>query len=186
MAKLTIAEAAIRRSIARRHRYASADSWLGAAVLGSNDGLESVFGLVLGVAAGSGGNRHVVLLAALSEVIPAAMSMGSGELLEALTRREQGSRTERPALASVACGLSTGIGGVIPALPFFFSEGRPAVIMAAAVTLACMFGVGAAKCAVTGRVWWLSGLQMAAIGVATGVVTYAVMSTGVVRRIVGR
>lgn len=53
-------------------------NWLRAAVLGANDGIVSVAGLVMGVA-GAGVGRQGVLLAGVAAVIAGAVSMGGGE-----------------------------------------------------------------------------------------------------------
>jgi VIT1/CCC1 family predicted Fe2+/Mn2+ transporter len=86
-----------------------------------------------------------------------------------------GGKTEsNPIQAAIAAGVSTGIGAIIPVLPFFFMEGRPAIIVAAVVSLAAHFLVGAAKSLVTLRNWWSSGLEMTAAGAIVGGVLYGV------------
>ncbi|MFC3550495.1 VIT family protein [Lysobacter cavernae] len=52
--------------------------WLRAAVLGANDGIVSVSGLVVGVAA-SGATHSAVLLSGIAGVVAGAMSMAAGE-----------------------------------------------------------------------------------------------------------
>lgn len=52
--------------------------WLRAAVLGANDGIVSIAGLVVGVAA-SGANVTVVLASGVAGVVAGAMSMAAGE-----------------------------------------------------------------------------------------------------------
>jgi vacuolar iron transporter family protein len=80
----------------------------------------------------------------------------------------------RPAQAALAAGVSTGIGAMIPVLPFFWLLGWPGVVVAGAISLIAHFGVGAAKSLVTLRSWWASGLEMTAAGVVVGAATYAV------------
>jgi len=79
-----------------------------------------------------------------------------------------------PARAALAAGVSTGVGAMIPVLPFFWLLGWPGVIAAGVVSLLAHFGVGAAKSLVTLRSWWASGLEMTAAGVVVGAATYAV------------
>ncbi|HEY0503762.1 MAG TPA: VIT family protein [Lysobacter sp.] len=52
--------------------------WLRAAVLGANDGIVSVSGLVVGVAA-SGASHEVVLASGVAAIVAGAMSMAAGE-----------------------------------------------------------------------------------------------------------
>lgn len=62
---------------AEAHNLESA-SWLRAAVLGANDGIISVGGLVVGMAA-SGAGPAAVLTAGLASLVAGAMSMAAGE-----------------------------------------------------------------------------------------------------------
>ncbi|HEX6488773.1 MAG TPA: VIT1/CCC1 transporter family protein [Candidatus Dormibacteraeota bacterium] len=78
-----------------------------------------------------------------------------------------------PVQAGLAAGISTGVGALIPVLPFFFLRGISAVIAAAAVSLTAHFLVGAAKSLFTLRSWWAAGLEMTAAGVIVGGATYA-------------
>ena len=80
----------------------------------------------------------------------------------------------RPLQAALAAGISTGVGAIIPVIPFFFMTGAPAIITAAVVSLVAHFLVGAAKSLVTLRSWWASGLEMTLAGVVVGGVLYGV------------
>ncbi len=77
-----------------------------------------------------------------------------------------------PARAAVSSGVSTAIGAIVPVLPFFWLDGLTAIVVAASVSLAAHFLVGAAKSLMTIRSWWSSGLEMMAVGALEGVVTY--------------
>ncbi|MBV8163035.1 MAG: VIT1/CCC1 transporter family protein [Candidatus Eremiobacteraeota bacterium] len=79
-----------------------------------------------------------------------------------------------PVEAAVAAGVSTGVGAIIPVLPFFFMHGLPAMIVAAIVSLIAHFIVGALKSLVTLRSWWSSGLEMTLAGAIVGGVLYGV------------
>jgi VIT1/CCC1 family predicted Fe2+/Mn2+ transporter len=79
-----------------------------------------------------------------------------------------------PVQASLAAGISTGIGAIIPVIPFMITTGTVAIIAAAAVSLAAHFMVGAAKSLVTLRTWWSAGLEMTLAGVIVGGATYLV------------
>jgi VIT1/CCC1 family predicted Fe2+/Mn2+ transporter len=78
-----------------------------------------------------------------------------------------------PWTAAVAGLVSTGVGAMIPVIPFFFVSGTAGVLWAAAVSLVAHFAVGAAKSLFTLRSWWSSGLEMTAAGVLVGGATYA-------------
>jgi VIT1/CCC1 family predicted Fe2+/Mn2+ transporter len=62
-------------------------NWLRAAVLGANDGIVSVAGVVIGVAA-AGGNRAAVFVAGLAALVAGAISMGGGEYTSVSAQRD--------------------------------------------------------------------------------------------------
>jgi VIT1/CCC1 family predicted Fe2+/Mn2+ transporter/rubrerythrin len=102
------------------------------------------------------------------------LSRNPEAMLQTLVTEEMGGTGGggNPAQAAVAAGLSTGLGAFIPVLPFFWLHGTPAVLWAAAVSLAAHFVVGAAKSLFTLRSWWASGLEMTAAGLIVGGATY--------------
>lgn len=89
---------------------------------------------------------------------------------ERLSTTEDGLR--KPLTSAISGALSTAVGATIPIIPFFFLGGYTAVIVAAVISLAAHFAVGAAKSLVTIRSWWSSGLEMTIVGAVEGVVTY--------------
>jgi VIT1/CCC1 family predicted Fe2+/Mn2+ transporter len=98
-------------------------------------------------------------------------------MLQALTAEEfgiAGGGGGDPVQASLAAGISTGLGAIVPVIPFFFTTGTTAIVLAAIVSLAAHFLVGAAKSLVTLRTWWSAGLEMTLAGVIVGGATYAV------------
>lgn len=62
-------------------------NWLRAAVLGANDGIVSVAGLVIGVV-GATPDRTALLTAGLAGVIAGSLSMGAGEYVSVSTQRD--------------------------------------------------------------------------------------------------
>ena len=83
----------MRRWHAEDHRSEHA-GWLRAAVLGANDGIVSVAGLVVGVAA-SGASHGVVLASGIAGVVAGAMSMAAGEYVSVMSQAD----TERADIA---------------------------------------------------------------------------------------
>jgi VIT1/CCC1 family predicted Fe2+/Mn2+ transporter/ferritin-like protein len=105
------------------------------------------------------------------------MSHNPDAMLKALTAEEFGGASgeeHHATQAAVAAGLSTGVGAIIPVLPFFFTTGTPAIIAAAVVSLVAHFLVGAAKSLVTLRSWWSAGLEMTLAGVIVGGALYVI------------
>lgn len=69
---------------------------------------------------------------------------------------------------------ATAVGAFIPIIPFFFSSGIPAIVLAASISLLAHFSVGAAKSLMTVRPWWKTGLELTAFGAVEGIVTYSI------------
>jgi vacuolar iron transporter family protein len=97
-------------------------------------------------------------------------------MLRALASEELGGVGDRgdPTQAALAAGISTGIGAIIPVIPFIFTTGTLAIVLAAIISLIAHFLVGAAKSLVTLRTWWAAGLEMTLAGVLVGGATYLV------------
>lgn len=98
-------------------------------------------------------------------------------MLSALGAEEFGiSSTDggNPTQAATAAGISTGIGAIVPVIPFMITTGTVATIAAAVVSLVAHFLVGAAKSLVTLRSWWAAGLEMTAAGVIVGGALYGI------------
>ncbi|MBV9421944.1 MAG: VIT1/CCC1 transporter family protein, partial [Solirubrobacterales bacterium] len=79
-----------------------------------------------------------------------------------------------PVQAAAAAGISTGLGAIVPVIPFMITTGTAAIVAAAAISLVAHFLVGAAKSLVTLRTWWAAGLEMTLAGVIVGGATYAI------------
>lgn len=62
-------------------------NWLRAAVLGANDGIVSVAGLVVGVA-GATTNKHAIFIAGLAGLVAGALSMAAGEYVSVSSQRD--------------------------------------------------------------------------------------------------
>jgi VIT1/CCC1 family predicted Fe2+/Mn2+ transporter len=62
-------------------------NWLRAGVLGANDGIVSVAGIVLGVA-GATTDRTAILIAGVAGLVAGAMSMAAGEYVSVRTQRD--------------------------------------------------------------------------------------------------
>ncbi|HLI57981.1 MAG TPA: VIT1/CCC1 transporter family protein [Actinomycetota bacterium] len=109
-----------------------------------------------------------------ADELAAKLAQSREGLLKVMISEELGGAQggENPAQAALAAGLSTGLGAMVPVLPFFWLHGPTAVIWAAVVSLVAHFLVGAAKSLVTLRTWWSAGLEMTLAGIIVGGCTY--------------
>ena len=96
------------------------------ATFGLADGLMSMLGVVLYLM----GHQSLIFPAALSGGISSALSMAGGEWL---------SDSENGLGASCVMGAATGLGAILPALPYAFGTGPAAV--AESVVICCLIGV---------------------------------------------
>jgi vacuolar iron transporter family protein len=78
-----------------------------------------------------------------------------------------------PVLSAVSAAISTGLGALIPIIPFFFLTGFAAVLWAAGISLVAHFAIGAAKTLITGRSVFVSGMEMTIVGAVEAAITYS-------------
>jgi VIT1/CCC1 family predicted Fe2+/Mn2+ transporter len=105
------------------------------------------------------------------------MSQHPDAMLRALSAEEFGTATAdsgNATQAALAAGISTGLGAIVPVIPFIFTTGTTAIVAAAIVSLLAHFLVGAAKSLVTLRTWWAAGLEMTLAGLIVGGATYLI------------
>jgi VIT1/CCC1 family predicted Fe2+/Mn2+ transporter/rubrerythrin len=97
-------------------------------------------------------------------------------MLRLLTVEELGGAKAagNPVQGALAAGISTGLGAIIPVIPFIWLTGNAGIVVAGVVSLIAHFAVGAAKSLFTLRSWWSSGLEMTLAGIIVGGLTYAV------------
>lgn len=114
--------------------------------------------------------------ASTADELAQRMSSQPDAMLKVLATEEFGSAEHRgdPAQAALAAGVSTGLGAIVPVIPFMITTGTAAIVAAAVVSIVAHFLVGAAKSLVTLRIWWSAGLEMTLAGVIVGGATYLV------------
>jgi VIT1/CCC1 family predicted Fe2+/Mn2+ transporter/rubrerythrin len=113
---------------------------------------------------------------AAADALAERLAQEPDAMLKALAAEEfgQSEHPGNPAQAAIAAGLSTGVGAIIPVIPFIFATGTGAIVAAAIISIIAHFLVGAAKSLVTLRTWWAAGLEMTLAGVIVGGATYVI------------
>ena len=164
-------------------------------ILGGQDGLVNVLGLVLGIAAATAQTR-VIIVAGLAATFSESIAMAGVAYTSALADRDYNvSRLQREkrgiegrademvmsppgnsGLVSGAAitGIATLVGSLIPLIPFFFLPLGPAVIVALPLCATVLFGVGAYKALTTVGDWRISGGQMLLIGMVSSFAGYVI------------
>jgi hypothetical protein len=128
-----------------------------AVILGAADGLTIVLGLLMGL-------RHHQ-----SAIFDAAQSAGLAELVGmAAALWLSSSRSFKNFLAAMACGVTTALACVIPAVPYLYSTGWTAL----GSSLALLAGLAAIVCWVRTEKGWLAVLETYGVLSAAGVLCY--------------
>ncbi len=114
-----------------------------------------------------------------AQQLAARMAENPEQMLKTLASEELGLSAEtfpNPWREGLSAAVFTALGAFIPVIPFFFTDGMPAVIASFVISSLAYFAVGASKVLVTGRNWLRSGMEMLLIGLGVGIVTYAIGS----------
>ncbi len=100
------------------------------AIFGASDGLMSILGPVMFFASR---DPRLVFPVALMGAVSASASMAGGEQMSA---------EQETIWAPAAMGAATFTGSVLPAIPYLFTRGLPAICCTAAICVAVALGVG--------------------------------------------
>jgi vacuolar iron transporter family protein len=157
---------------------AIARHYVGDLVYGANDGLITTFAVVAGVAGGALSAKATLIIGA-ANLFADGLSMAVGNYLSirshegALAAQDLPEEEAHPAKHGMATLLAfVGAGGV-PLLPFILLSGpAPRFSASIALTFTTLFVIGALRAVVTVDRWWLSGLEMLALGVAVALAAY--------------
>lgn len=93
-------------------------NWLRAGVLGANDGIVSISGLLVGVAAADPGNTSAIAIAGTAGIVSAALSMAVGEYVSVSTQRD----TERQLAVEKQTALTNDPAGELAGLASLWEE----------------------------------------------------------------
>lgn len=156
-------------------------------ILGGQDGLVNVLGLVLGIAAATAQTR-VIIVAGLAATFSESIAMAGVAYTSALADRDYNLRWLQRDKAetdispdgtgliggAAVTGIATLVGSLIPLIPFFLLPIGLAVVVAVPLCAAALFGVGAYKALTTVGDWRISGAQMLLIGMVSAFVGYVI------------
>ena len=147
-------------------------------VYGANDGIITTFAVVAGVAGGAL-STTAVLVVGVANLVADGLSMAVGNFLSIRANEgaraleslpEEESRPWRHAFATFAAFV---VAGSVPLSPYLMPIAETGRFpWSAAMTLAALFGVGAARGRVTADPWWRAGLEMLLLGIVVAAVAY--------------
>lgn len=110
-----------------------------------------------------------------AEVLVNRITASPEDMLSTMAHEELGishASAPNPWASMVSATLATAAGAAVPLIPFFFTTGMPAVIIALVISLIAHFLVGVLKSLLTTRNWFASGMEMTLVGVIVSVATY--------------
>ena len=147
-------------------------------VYGANDGIITTFAVVAGVAGGSLSTLAVLIVGA-ANLAADGVAMGVGNLLAIRSHESALAAAGRPEEEAYPWkhGLATLVAfvlaGALPLVPYMLPvEDDVRLPASAALTMASLFGVGAARATVTLDRWWKAGFEMLAVGGLIAVAAY--------------
>jgi predicted membrane protein (TIGR00267 family) len=168
-------------------------------ILGGQDGLVNVLGLVLGVATATymlPNATRLVIIAGLSGTVAESLSMAAVAYTSSKAARDfysgilkrnhnKASTTRKfsslfqeysnPLRSAIIVGLASVVGSIIPLITFFFMPVKQAAISSVAIALVILFSTGAYKSKLTGvGNWFKSGIEMMLIGGLAAIAGFAV------------
>ena len=156
-------------------------------ILGGQDGLVNVLGVILGVAAATYQTKIIVvagLAAAFAESISmaavaytstdAALSYYNTKLKKSRLINLLKEEYENPKKSAFIVGFSAIIGSLIPLFPFFFLSVKSAIIVALVLSALSLFIRGTIKAKLTVGNQFRSGLEMLIIGMIAALGGYLI------------
>ena len=156
-------------------------------ILGGQDGLVNVLGVILGVAAATFNTKIIIvagLAAAFAESISmaavaytsteAALSYYNTKLKKIKLINILKEEYENPKKSAFVVGLSAIIGSLIPLLPFFFFNVHLSILIALILSALSLFITGTIKAKITNGNKLKSGLEMLIIGMLAALAGYLI------------
>lgn len=168
--------------------FETAQHYVGDLVYGANDGILTTFAVVAGVTGGSL-SHGVVIIVGLANLLADGLSMGVGNYLSiraresALEHQQRPEEEARPARHGLATFLAFVVAGAVPLVPYVVPGTAPPFLLSTVCAGLALFAVGALRSLVTASRWWVSGLEMLALGGAVAGVAYA--TGALIARLVG-
>jgi predicted membrane protein (TIGR00267 family) len=150
-------------------------------ILGGQDGLVNVFGVVLAVAAATQ-SRYIILISGLAAAFAESISMAAvaytsgraGEEYYRKKRRMIAEEFAHPIRDAFIVGVAAIIGSFIPLLPFIFLSVQNAFWSTIVISTVTLFISGAIKAKYTGANPFKSAVEMAVVGMTAAIAGYLI------------
>ena len=148
-------------------------------IYGANDGLITTFAVVTGVT-GAALEARIVVILGVANLVADGFSMGGSNYLAirsdeaARSTDGKGMSEPYPLRHALVTFASFVVVGAVPLISYILGLGEWKFRVAVALTMVTLFGVGAARAAVTDAKWWRAGTEMFVVGALAAVVAYLI------------
>ncbi len=148
-------------------------------ILGGQDGLVNVLGIVLAVAEATQ-SKYIILISGLAATFAESISMAAvaytsgkaGKEYYQKKRNKISEEFEHPIRDALVVGLAAIAGSFVPLIAFFFLPVSIAVWTTLGISTLTLFVSGAIKANYTGTEPFKSGLEMAIVGMTAAIAGY--------------
>jgi predicted membrane protein (TIGR00267 family) len=151
-------------------------------ILGGQDGVVNVLGLVLGVASATDSSK-IVIIAGLASTFAESISMGAVAYTSSEAEQSYFKSIHKrfilnhsPLNIAMVVLLASFIGSIIPIIPFFVIPVKTAMVASLVICSLVLFATGAAKAKLTVGNWVNSGIRMMLIGIISAIAGYLIGS----------
>ena len=151
-------------------------------ILGAQDGIVNVLGLVLGVAAATF-NTEIVLVSGIAGLVAESISMGAvaytsskaaHDYFKVKKEKKEENVYKNPAGIALFVFLATIFGSIIPVIPFFLMPVKEGIFASVALCGLVLFAIGMIKGKLTTD-GWKSGFEMLIIGLVAALAGYFIV-----------
>ena len=146
-------------------------------ILGAQDGIVNVLGLVLGVASATFSTK-IVLISGVAGLFAESISMGAVAFTSSKAARDyfKGRKEAELYKNPINIGLfvlaATVMGSLVPLIPFFFLSVKSGIFGSVILSGVILFIIGAIKARFTKGDWRKSGIEMLLVGLIAAVAGY--------------
>lgn len=166
-----------------KKRHNSGSAVIRDVILGGQDGLVNVLGIVLAVATATH-SKYIILISGLAATFAESISMAAVAYTSAKAGTEYYRKRKfrhsmyeefaHPLRDSFVVGLAAIVGSFVPLISFFFLPVRTAMWATLVIATVSLFVTGAVKAKFTGINPLKSGVEMAVIGMTAAIVGYLI------------
>lgn len=148
-------------------------------IYGANDGIITTFAVISG-SAGAGFSSKVIIVLGIANLIADGFSMGASRYLSLKSEQDykhisDSKDARKPFYDGSVTFIAFVIAGFLPLIPFLFNiNSEKQFIVSALSTSAAFFFVGSSRNLLTGKGFFISGLEMLIVGGVASAIAYGI------------